>query len=171
MISEQRFRLLLIVIYDFGISLRQQMEVLMSSKSSANKSLAARLMVLSLFAMVFMGSIMQNRQTISAEERKTSPITLLAYQTSDQLLVDASLANPGKKKLQGTMHLELVRTPKEKSASDQILASFEKDITQTEITAQHRFEFRGLPLPPEVINVRCRFGDEKTEMPLAQILA
>jgi hypothetical protein len=93
----------------------------------------------------------------------------VAYQTSDQLLIDATLADPGKK-LQGTMHLELLMTPNEKSAKEQVLASFDKDISQKEATRPHRFEFRGLALPAEVI-VRCRFGDEKTEMPLAQILA
>jgi hypothetical protein len=142
----------------------------MSSKRPSHKSIATQLTVLSFLAIVCVSSLINSRETKSAEQPKTSLMTLVAYQTSDQLLIDASLANPQKKRLQGTMYLELIRASSAKLEKEQVLASFEKEVSQTETTAQHRFEFRGLSLPPEVINVRCRFGEDKMETRLAQIL-
>src|SRR5713101_3573384 len=107
------------------------MEVIMSPKDHSRKSIVARLVAFSFLGLILVGSLMHDQETKSAEQPKTSPITLVAYQTSDQLLIDASLANPQKKKLQGAMHLELIRAARAESVRVQVLSAFEKDVSQT----------------------------------------
>jgi hypothetical protein len=90
---------------------------------------------------------------------------LVAFQTTDQLLIEVGLANPEKEKLRGTLHLELI------GPNDKILAEFDRDIEQEAPTAGHRFEISSLKAPPEKFTLRCRFGNDTFETPLDQILA
>jgi len=137
----------------------------MSDDDISRSSMIAKIAVISLFGLMVVVSFMNNPQTISAERPTASPITLIAYQTTDQLLIDVSLANPDKKKLQGTLRLELIGPNKK------ILSEVDKDIEQSDSTSNHRVEFSRLKATPEKITVRCRFGKDSIEMPFNQVLA
>jgi hypothetical protein len=129
------------------------------------RDVIARILVISLFGGAIVASMMNSQQTISAEKPSAPAISLVAFETTDQLLIDVSLANPGKKKLRGIMRLELI------GSKDKVLAEFEKDIDQAEPLAGHRFEFSPQSVPPEKIAVRCRFAKETLETPLNNVLA
>src|SRR5437763_15038398 len=103
---------------------------LMSSRNPSARPIIARIVVISLLSLAIVGAFMNNPQTISAERPTASTITLIAYQTTDQLLIDVNLANPDKKKLQGILRLELI------GPTQRIMGEIDKDIEQTESAAR-----------------------------------
>src|SRR5262245_39555180 len=87
------------------------------------------------------------------------------YQTTDKLLINVTLANSDDdKQLKGTLAAELL------DADGKVVARTQRTISQSESSAGHSLEFKAPKQAPEKLKLRCQFGKEQFEVPLAQIL-
>jgi 5-hydroxyisourate hydrolase-like protein (transthyretin family) len=94
-----------------------------------------------------------------------SPEAAAVHKTKDnKFWVAVSLTNPGDKKLQGTLKVELL------DKDGQSLATEEKPVEQTEKTANYRFELPAGKGDTEGLKLRYSFGKEQVEAELSKIL-
>ena len=94
-----------------------------------------------------------------------SPQAAAVQKTKDNTFwVAVSLSNPGDKKLQGTLKVELL------DKDGRSLAAEEKAVDQADKTADYRFELPAGNGDAEGLQLRYSFGKEKVETELSKIL-
>jgi hypothetical protein len=94
-----------------------------------------------------------------------SPQAAAVHKTKDnKFWVAVSLTNPGDKKLQGTLKVELL------DKDGRSLAAEEKPVDQAEPTANYRFELPAGNGDTEGLKLRYSFGKEQVESELSKIL-
>src|SRR5437899_5064890 len=67
----------------------------------------ARISVLAIISLSFVGLLVDTLRISSAEAQALSPQSLAGFQTTDKLLVNVTLSNPDEKELKGTLRLEM----------------------------------------------------------------
>jgi hypothetical protein len=110
------------------------------------------------------GLAMLTPTTSKAEATVLAPEGAAGFQTTDKLLVTISLASPDGKKLQGTLHVELL------DGDGRAVREAEQAIDQAEPSARYRFELPPTKVSPDKLALRCSFDKHQFRVPLSKVL-
>ncbi len=93
-----------------------------------------------------------------------TPQAAAGFQTTDKLVLTVNLPRAEKPQPAGTLRVELV------DADGKVLTSDERKVQPGDGPTSHRFEMASPKTPADKLTLRCTFGGEKTETPLAKVL-
>jgi uncharacterized protein YfaS (alpha-2-macroglobulin family) len=113
---------------------------------------------------LFAGLVLVGQPADPAEKPLLSADNVAGVQTTDKLVVLVGLANPGSRKLTGTLNLELL------GPDGQSLGRAKQAVNQRDKQSRYRFELPAIKLPPDKVTLRGQFRKQNFEMPLAKVL-
>ncbi len=93
-----------------------------------------------------------------------TPRAAAGYQTTDKLVLTVNLPRAEKPQPSDTLRVELV------DADGKVLTSDERKVQPGNGPTSHRFELASPKIAADKLTLRCTFGGEKMETPLAKVL-
>jgi 5-hydroxyisourate hydrolase-like protein (transthyretin family) len=102
-------------------------------------------------------------QQNSAAAASPAPQSPVGFQTTDKLVLSVTLPAADKAR-EAALRVELL------DSDGKVVASDERNVKPGDAASTHRFEFPSPKQPADQLTLRCSFGKEQVETPLAKVL-